>query len=159
MGSLGVKLLGTTPKFRKIKTTLSSCVYILCYTSHKEMSRHVRSGEGTNCTMEGVVLLTKSIAFSDVSVAISIEASKGLFTCRWGSQIGEVTRFGGVTRLSIQSLILIWSRLHDRWVDPPHVTLPMWGPPPRCKHAPKLPFKIRWWNDNRDVIKATGLTH
>ena len=30
------------------------------------------------------------------------------------SQYGEVTRLGGVTRLSIQSLILIWSRLYDR---------------------------------------------
>ena len=26
---------------------------------------------------------------------------KGLFTRRWGSQEGEVTRLGGVTRLSI----------------------------------------------------------
>ena len=31
-----------------------------------------------------------------------------------GPQVGEVTRLGGVTRLSAQSLILIWSRLHDR---------------------------------------------
>ena len=34
-----------------------------------------------------------------------------------GPQIGEVTRFGGETRLSIQSLIFIWSLLHDRWDD------------------------------------------
>ena len=34
-----------------------------------------------------------------------------------GLQVGEVTRLGGVTRLSTQSLILIWSRFHDRWVD------------------------------------------
>ena len=27
--------------------------------------------------------------------------TKGLFTWRWGSQVGEVTRFGGVNRLSI----------------------------------------------------------
>ena len=44
-------------------------------------------------------------------------------------QVGEVTRFGGVTRLSISSLILIWSRLHDGWVDPQHVISPIWGPP------------------------------
>ena len=31
-----------------------------------------------------------------------------------GPQVGEVTRLGGVTRLSIQSLILIWSRWRDR---------------------------------------------
>ena len=42
---------------------------------------------------------------------------------------------GGVTRLSIQSLILMWSRLHVRWGNPPHVTSPTWGPPPSCKQA------------------------
>ena len=35
-----------------------------------------------------------------------------------GPQEGEVTRSGGVTRLSIWSLILIWLHLHDRWGDP-----------------------------------------
>ena len=49
----------------------------------------------------------------------------------------EVTRIGGVTCacLSISSLILIWSRLHDRWGDQPHVTSPLWGPSPPCKQA------------------------
>ena len=42
---------------------------------------------------------------------------------------------GGVTGLSILSLILIWSRLHDRWGDPPHVTSPICGPQPPCKQA------------------------
>ena len=54
-------------------------------------------------------------------------------------QIGEVTRLGGVTRLSIQSLILMWSRLHVRWGNPPHVTSPTWGPPPSCKQALSIP--------------------
>ena len=37
-----------------------------------------------------------------------------------GPQVGEVTRLCGVTRLSVKSLILIWSRLHDiQWGDPP----------------------------------------
>ena len=31
--------------------------------------------------------------------------------------------------------MLILSRLHDRWGDPPHVTSPTWGPPPPCKQA------------------------
>ena len=48
-----------------------------------------------------------------------------------GPQVGEVTR------LSIQSLILILSRLHDRWGDPPRVTSPIWGPPPPCKQTLK----------------------
>ena len=36
-----------------------------------------------------------------------------------GPQVGEVTRLGGVTRLSIQSLIFILSCLHDRLGNPP----------------------------------------
>ena len=56
-----------------------------------------------------------------------------------GPQVGEITRLGGVTRQSTYSLILIWSRLHDRWGDPPkrvalsagvkfcHVNLSRWG--------------------------------
>ena len=52
-----------------------------------------------------------------------------------GPQVGEVTCLGGVTRLSIQSLILMLSRLHVRWGNPPHVTSPTWGPPPPCKQA------------------------
>ena len=30
---------------------------------------------------------------------------------------------------------LIWSHLHDRRGDRPHVTSPIWGPPPPCKQA------------------------
>ena len=46
-----------------------------------------------------------------------------------GPQIGEVTRFAGETRLSVQSLILLWSLSHDRWGDhksrlPHHSRLP-----------------------------------
>ena len=58
-----------------------------------------------------------------------------------GLQVGEVTR------LSIQSLILIWSSLHDRWDDhmrycmDRRVTPPTWGPPPPRKQA--LKFKTR----------------
>ena len=55
----------------------------------------------------------------------------GLFTRRWGTQVGEVTR------VSIYSLILIWSCLRDRWSDPPNVTSPNWGPPPSCRQALK----------------------
>ena len=25
--------------------------------------------------------------------------------------------------------------MKDRWGDPPHVTSPIWGPPPTCKQA------------------------
>ena len=50
-------------------------------------------------------------------------------------QVGEVIRLGGVTRQSIQSLVLMWSRLHVRWGNPPHVTSLTWGTPPSCKQA------------------------
>ena len=53
-------------------------------------------------------------------------------------QAGEVAPLGGVTRLSIQSLILIWLRLHDMWGDPARVTSPNWGPPPPCKQVLNL---------------------
>ena len=52
-----------------------------------------------------------------------------------GPHVGNVIRLGGVTRLSIKSLILIWSRLHVRWGDSPHVTPPIWVPPSPCTQA------------------------
>ena len=33
----------------------------------------------------------------------------------------------------------IWLRLHDRWGDPPYVTSPIWGLPPPCKKALRVP--------------------
>ena len=74
---------------------------------------------------------------NDEEFAVVLEKNK-LRVCLHGGggpQVGDVTRLGGVTRLSISSLILICSRLHDRWGDPPHVTSPIWGPPPPCKQA------------------------
>ena len=70
-----------------------------------------------------------------------------------GPQIGEVTRLGGVTRLSIESLILMWSRLHDRWGKPPHVTSPTWDPPPSCKQA----LRNDDGKSNENCKKALGL--
>ena len=67
-----------------------------------------------------------------------------------GPQVGEVTHLGGVQRLIINSLVLIWSGLHDLWGDrtrdymdrrvtsPKRVTLPTWVPPPPCKQT------LRW---------------
>ena len=66
-----------------------------------------------------------------------------------GPQVGDETRLGGVTHLTIQSLLLILSRLHDRWGDhmrslmdsrapSKRVTSPTWcSPPPACKQALK----------------------
>ena len=60
---------------------------------------------------------------------------KGLFTWRWGTP----GRWGNppVHKMS-HFKIKIWSRLHDRWGDPPLVTPPTWGPPPPCKQALSL---------------------
>ena len=69
-------------------------------------------------------------------------------------QVGEVTRLDGVTRLSIQSLILIWSRLQDEWDDPPHVTSPLFGPPPSCKQALIWLFN----SYNALTLKVKGIT-
>ena len=55
-----------------------------------------------------------------------------------GPQLGAVTCLGEVTRLSIQSLILIWSLLHGRLGNLPHVTSPIWNPPPPCQQALNL---------------------
>ena len=65
------------------------------------------------------------------------EYAKKIRACLHG---GGGPQLGEVTRLSILSLFLIWSRLHVRWGDPPHVTSPIWGPPPPCKQA-----LIPWW--------------
>ena len=63
-------------------------------------------------------------------------------------EVGEVTRLGGLTCLSIRSIVLIRSSLHHRWggrmrdyMDrratlPEGATSPTWGPPPPCKQAP-----------------------
>ena len=64
-----------------------------------------------------------------------IDEFKGLFTWRRGTPGRWGNPLWWVTHLSTWSLILIWSRLHDRWGDPPHVTSPIWGPPPPCKQA------------------------
>ena len=67
---------------------------------------------------------------------------------------GGGPQVGGVTRLSIQSLILMWSRLHVRWGNPPHVTSPTWGPPPSCKQALK-----RATLDDLKTLMASVIAH
>ena len=67
-----------------------------------------------------------------------------------GTQLGEVTRLGGLTRLSIQSFIgsphlsckrdQIKIRDYMDWRVTPstRITSPTWGPPPPCKQALSL---------------------
>ena len=69
--------------------------------------------------------------------------------------LGNPLRLGNPPVRNIMTLILVWSRLHDRWGHPQnnlcqislqkyhyhyplHVTSPTWGPPPPCKQALRL---------------------
>ena len=80
-----------------------------------------------------------------------------------GSQVSEVTRLGGVTRLSIWSLILIWSRLHDRWGDPPRRVARSTRPGNPLSWGQILPYKrSRWGNPpsrgpNRDTWNSSRI--
>ena len=72
---------------------------------------------------------------------ITSDPSKGLFTWRWGTpgKWGNPFRWGNPP-VHIQSLILMWSRLH--------VTSPTWGPPTSCKQA----LKEAWSHQNMTVF-------
>ena len=86
-----------------------------------------------------------------------------------GPRVGEVTHLGGVNGLtlpSLESLILIWSRLHDRWGDhmrdcmdsrvtpPKRVTLPAWGHLPPY-NQPLLSERKRWTKQTRLWTRLT----
>ena len=60
---------------------------------------------------------------------------KGLFTWRWGPQLGEVT-CGGLPHLTCKRDHIKMKDYMDRRVAPPkRVTSPIWGTPPTCKQA------------------------
>ena len=60
---------------------------------------------------------------------------KGLFTWRWGPQVGEVT-FGGLPHLSYKRDPIKMRYYMNRRVTPPkRVTSPTWDPPPQCKQT------------------------
>ena len=98
--------------------------YPLSHTArqNKNCARIVSRFSWETCTMEDVQKMNHNKAW---------ECLHG----GGGPRVVEVNRLDGVTLLSIKSLILIWSRLHDRWGDPPHVTSPIWGRPPPYKQA------------------------
>ena len=75
-----------------------------------------------------------------------------------GPQVGEVTRLGGVTRLSIQSLVLIWSRLRDRWGDPSRRVARSARPGNPLSRGQILPCKrSRWGNPpSRGLIREAS---
>ena len=85
---------------------------------------------------------------------ISIRVRACLHGGGGGTQVGEVTRLDWVTRLSIQSLILIWSSLRVRWGDPPHVTSPIWDPPPPYKQALNKLIKINLLTFHLQFVKT-----
>ena len=75
-----------------------------------------------------------------------------------GPQLGEVTHLGGVTDLSIWSLILIGSRLHDRWGDPSRRVVRSARPGNPLSRGQILPCKrSRWGNPpGRGRIRDTS---
>ena len=86
-------------------------------------------------------LLSDWLYFGFMECDNTLHNIKGLFTWRCGTP----GRWGNPVRWSNPPVhkmshfkIKIWSRLHDRWGDPPHVTSPTWGPPPPCKQALSL---------------------
>ena len=52
------------------------------------------------------------------------------------------------------------SRLLDRWVDPPHVTSPLWGPPRPYKQALRMLFvtpQDSWHSRALHFIQVLGI--
>ena len=49
----------------------------------------------------------------------------------------------------------MWSRL-DRWGDPPHVTSPIWGPPPPCKQVLRYQMTYRLFSALSLSLPADG---
>ena len=93
-----------------------------------------------------------------VTSSLTLDNSGPVYMEVGGPQVGEVTRLGGVTRLSIWYLILIWSRLHDRWVDPPNVTSPTGGPPPPCKQALRAKILSNSWQQAKPFTPYAART-
>ena len=74
-----------------------------------------------------------------------------------GPQVGEVTRLG------IWSLILIWSRSHDRWGDPPRRVARSTRPDNPLSRGQILPCKRSKWGNppsqgpNRDTWNSSRI--
>ena len=66
-----------------------------------------------------------------------------------GPQVGDETRLGGVTHLTIQSLLLILSRLHDRWGDHMRSLINSRAGVPHLNALPHLPGVPRLLHANR----------
>ena len=66
-----------------------------------------------------------------------------------GPQTGEVT-WGGLPHLSCKRDHIKKRDYMDRRVTPPkRVTSPIWGTPPSCKQALKLPIKFQRYQTNK----------
>ena len=66
-----------------------------------------------------------------------------------GPMVGDETRLGGVTHLTIQSLLLILSRLHDRWGDHMRSLMDSRAGVPHLNRLPHLPGVPRLLHVNR----------
>ena len=77
---------------------------------------------------------------------------EGLRACLHGGggpMVGDETRLGGVTHLTIQSLLLILSRLHDRWGDHMRSLMDSRAGVPHLNALPHLPGVPRLLHVNR----------
>ena len=79
---------------------------------------------------------------SKLSRVSYIKAKKACLHGGGGPQADEITRLGGVRRQSIYFLILIWSRLHDRWGDLPRRVAWSANPLSRGQILPCKLFKV-----------------
>ena len=106
------------------------------------------------CVKRGVLLsnwgmanLVSSVPITPVKRLTSVKICKGLFTWRWGTtgRWGNSLKWGNPH--VHESLILIWSRLHDRWGDPPRQVAQSARPGYPLSRGQTLPckrFKVGW---------------
>ena len=83
----------------------------------------------------------------DIILDIEIDRSRACLHGGGAPEVGEVSRLPEVTRLSIWSLILIWSRLHDRWGDPPRRVARSARPGNPLSRGQILPRKRSRWSN------------
>ena len=108
-------------------------------TLHRVFTVNIVHNEGKN--FAHLIWKWRILVSLDCSSIIPCKATQGLFTWRWGTpgRWGNPL-IGWVTRLSIYSLILIWSHMIGG-VTRRRVTSLTLGLPPKCKQALKLPWR------------------
>ena len=96
----------------------------------------------------------------DIILDIVIDRLRAFLHGGGAPEVCEVSRLRGVTRLSIWSLILIWSRSHDRWGERPRRVARSARPGNPLSRGQILPCKrSRWGNPpSRGPIRDTSIS-